>query len=161
MTQGVDLLDARIIALFTEQPTIGVLGASRALGVARGTVQARLERLQSRGVIASLAPTIDPGALGYPVTAFCSLQIRQTAGQSPVVAHLSSIPEVIEAYTITGAFDLFVIVVARNNSDLQRVIDAIVEHDHIERASTQIALSTHIESRTLPLVQASALPTHD
>ena len=36
---SLDALDARIIALFTEQPQIGVLGASRELGVARGTVR--------------------------------------------------------------------------------------------------------------------------
>lgn len=156
MTSGVDELDARIIAVFTERPSIGVLGASRALGVARGTVQARLERLQERGVIRSMAPTISPAALGFPVTAFCSLQIRQTPGQSPVGDHLARIPEVIEAYTITGTFDVFVIAVARSNEDLQRVIDAILDHDDIQRASTQIALATHLERRTLPLVRAAA-----
>ena len=70
---GVDTLDARLIALFTDDPHVGVLGASRALGVARGTVQARLDRLQERGVLKSFAPQVDAGALGYPVTAFCTL----------------------------------------------------------------------------------------
>ena len=153
MNSGVDELDARIISVFTERPSIGVLGASRALGVARGTVQARLERLQERRVISSMAPTISPAALGFPVTGFCSLQIRQTTGQSPIGEHLAAIPEVIEAYTITGTFDVFVIVVARSNEDLQRVIDAVVDHDDIQRVSTQIALATHLEPRTLPLVR--------
>lgn len=156
MGSGVDELDARIISVFTERPSIGVLGASRTLGVARGTVQARLERLQERGVIRSMAPTISPAACGYPVTAFCSLAIRQTRGQAPLVAHLAQIPEVIEAHTITGEFDLLVIAVARSNEDLQRVIDRVVEHEHVERASSQIVLSTHIERRTLPLVVAAA-----
>ncbi|HQV90849.1 MAG TPA: winged helix-turn-helix transcriptional regulator, partial [Phycicoccus sp.] len=83
--QGIDALDARIIALFTDDPQVGVLGASRRLGVARGTVQARLDRLQERGVIKSFAPEIDPRALGYPVTAFCTLEIRQRQGHAPVV----------------------------------------------------------------------------
>ena len=65
-----DALDARIVTLFTEQPQIGVLGASRELGVARGTVQARLDRLVSQGVIRSWAPQLDPAAMGYPVSAF-------------------------------------------------------------------------------------------
>ena len=60
---GIDDLDARLIALFTDQPHVGVLGASRALSVARGTVQARLDRLEERGVIPAFAPTVDPGAL--------------------------------------------------------------------------------------------------
>ncbi|WP_226345212.1 Lrp/AsnC family transcriptional regulator [Agilicoccus flavus] len=156
MTTGIDALDARIITLFTEQPQIGILGASRELRVARGTVQSRLDRLQKRGVITSLAPTVSAAATGFPVTAYCNLQIRQTSGQTPIATHLSAIPEVVEAHTITGSFDMLLVVVARSNIDLQRVIDQIVEHEQIERASTQIVLATHIEHRTLPLVQAVA-----
>lgn len=85
--------DVRILALLTAQPQIGVLGASRALGVARGTVQARLDRLVSRGVIGPWAPRLDPAALGFPVSAFCALEIRQGEGHSPVVEHLATVPE--------------------------------------------------------------------
>lgn len=150
-----DDLDRRIVALFTEQPQIGVLGASRELAVARGTVQARLDRLASRGVIRSWAPQLDPAAMGYPVSAFCTLEIRQGRGHTPVVEHLSRIPEVLEAHTITGSGDLFVHVVARDNADLQRVIDAVVDDTHVVRANTAISLATRIPLRTLPLVTAA------
>jgi DNA-binding Lrp family transcriptional regulator len=153
---GVDDLDARIISVFTEDPHVGVLGASRALGVARGTVQARLDRLQGRGVIRSFGPQIDPGALGYPVTAFCTLEIRQRQGHAPVVAHLSAIPEVLEIHSITGVGDLVVRVAARDNADLGRVIDEIIDDVHVLRANTAICLVTHLEHRTGPLVAAAA-----
>ena len=82
----VDPLDCRILLLLLTEPGIGVLGASRRLGVARGTVQARLDRLQRTGVLRSMAPDVDPAGLGYPVTAFCTLEIRQgRGGHSPVV----------------------------------------------------------------------------
>jgi DNA-binding Lrp family transcriptional regulator len=155
VNQPVDDLDAGLIALFTEDPAVGVLGASRRLGVARGTVQARLDRLVARGVIRSFAPTLDPAALGYPVTAFCTLEIRQGRGHAPVVEHLAAIPEVLEAHTITGSGDLLVRVVARDNADLQRVIDLVVDDSHVIRASTTISLTTWIEQRTLPLVGAA------
>ena len=152
----IDGLDSRILTAFTDDPGIGILGASRALGVARGTVQARLDRLVARGVIRSFAPTVDPNALGYPVTAFCTLEIRQGSGHEPVVAHLEAIPEVLEAYTITGATDLIIRIVARDNTDLQRVIDLVVDDVHVTRASTSIALATRIHYRTQPLVDAAA-----
>ena len=44
-------LDADLIALFAAEPRVGVLEASRRLGAARGTVQARLDRLAARGVV--------------------------------------------------------------------------------------------------------------
>ena len=42
-----DQLDGKLIDLFAQQPRLGVLEASRRLGVARGTVQARLDKLTS------------------------------------------------------------------------------------------------------------------
>ena len=155
LSMKLDDLDTRIISAFMEDPQIGVLAASRLLGVARGTVQARLDRMQQRGVLTTFAPQVSPGAMGYPVTAFCTLEIRQTRGHDPVVTHLSGIPEVLEAHTITGSGDLLIRVVARDNTDLQRVIDMVVDDGHVIRASTVIALATRISYRTLPLVQSA------
>ena len=67
-----------------------------------------------------------PGAMGYPVTAFVTLEISQAHGHDPVGEHLALIPEVIEAHTVTGPGDLWCRVVARSNSDLQRVLDTVV-----------------------------------
>lgn len=156
LSPGVDGLDARLLHLLAAEPDIGVLGSSRRLGVARGTVQSRLTRLLERGVIASVAPQLDPAALGYPVTAFCTLEIRQGRGHGPVVTHLAAIPEVLEAHTTTGSGDLLIRVVARDNADLQRVIDLVVDDRHVVRASTAISLATRIALRTLPLVDAAA-----
>ncbi len=155
-----DSLDARLLDLLHEDPQIGVLGAARVLGVARGTVQSRLDRMVARGVITTFAPRLDPGAMGYPVTAFATLEIRQGTGSEPVVRHLTSIPEVLEAHTITGDGDLMLRVVARDNADLQRVIDLVVRHELVERSSTVIALSTKIAPRIQQLVTAAAGPTH-
>lgn len=153
----IDGLDARVLELFTREPRIGVLEASRRLQVARGTVQARLDRLRETGVIATFAPTIDPAALGFRVTAFASLDIRQGARES-VAAHLSRIPEVLEVHTITGQGDLLCRIVARDNDDLQRVIDDLVGDDDIVRTSTLIALSTVVAPRILPLVASAVTP---
>lgn len=150
-----DELDARLIGLLTEEPRLGVLECSRRLGVARGTVQARLNRLLARGVIRGFGPEISPAALGYPVTAFVTLEIRQSEGHGPVAAHLASIPEVLEAHTITGSSDLLCRIVARSNADLQRVIDEVVAYHGIERASTAIALAEQLPYRTAPLVAAA------
>jgi DNA-binding Lrp family transcriptional regulator len=151
-----DGLDAQLIALFAAEPRIGVLEASRRLRVARGTVQARLDKLIARGVIRGFGPEIAPAALGFTVTAFVALEIRQSGGHDAVAAHLTEIPELLEAHTITGSSDLLCRIVARSNSDLQRVIDQIVSYEGIERASTIIALAEQIPYRVLPLVGAAA-----
>lgn len=151
-----DDLDGRLIELFAQRPRLGVLEASRRLGVARGTVQARLDKLTAAGVITGWGPDLSPAALGYPVTAFLTLEIRQGArqgGHDTVGSHLASIPEVLEVHTITGAGDLWARVVARSNSDLQRVIDRVLEAPTIVRSSTVIALATQVPYRVLPLAR--------
>ncbi len=150
-----DALDVTLIDLFAQEPRIGVLEASRRLGVARGTVQARLDKLVASGVVTGWGPELSATALGFPVTAFLTLEIRQGAGHDAVAAHLSGLPEVLEAYTITGVGDMWARVVARSNADLQRVIDQVLAHAGIERSTTVIALATQIPHRVRPLARAS------
>jgi DNA-binding Lrp family transcriptional regulator len=152
----IDALDAKLIEVFAREPRLGVLECSRRLGVARGTVQARLDRLEQAGVITGWAPAVDPVALGFPVAAFATLEIAQGHGHGGVAAHLRTIPEVLEAHTITGGADMMVRLVARSNADLQRVIDQVVASPDVIRASTVIVLASEVPQRVLPLV-ASAL----
>ncbi|MBJ7905202.1 Lrp/AsnC family transcriptional regulator [Streptomyces sp. NPDC003656] len=152
---AIDHLDGRIIVLLAEEPRIGVLEMSRRLGVARGTAQARLDRLRAGGVIRGFGPQVDPAALGYPVTAFATLQIRQGRGPD-VRAHLTGVPEVLELLTTTGTGDMLCRLVARSNADLQRVIDRVVGFEGIERASTTIVMETPVPLRIIPLVEQAA-----
>ena len=157
----IDRLDAALIELLAAEPRVGVLEASRRLGVARGTVQARLERLQERGVITGYGPWVEPAALGYEVTAFITLEIRQAGGHDPVAERLTAIPEVLEVHTITGTGDMLCRVVARTNTDLQRVLDAIVSTEGVVRSATLISLATQVRYRVLPLVRAAARSPSD
>ncbi|WP_030383405.1 MULTISPECIES: Lrp/AsnC family transcriptional regulator [unclassified Streptomyces] len=151
----IDRLDARLIVLLAREPRIGVLEMSRRLGVARGTAQARLDRLRERGVVRGFGPEVDPAALGYPVTAFATLEIRQGQG-ADVRTHLASVPEVLELHTTTGRGDMLCRLVARSNADLQRVIDRVVALDGIVRASTAIVMENPVPLRIIPLVEQAA-----
>ena len=148
---SVDELDARLLHALDAAPRVGVLELSRRLGVARGTVQARLDRLVERGVIAGFGTSLRPNALGYDVTAFATLEIRQGRGPQ-VLQHLRDIPQVLEVHTITGQGDMLCRVVARSNDDLQHVLDAVTQYPEIVRTSTVIALSNPVPYRVLPLV---------
>jgi DNA-binding Lrp family transcriptional regulator len=155
LTTAIDELDARLIRGLAETPRAGIMELARQLGVARGTVQARLDKLQRRGVITGFGPDLHLGRLGYGVLAFCTLDIAQ-GRLDDVVAHLVEIPEVLEAHAITGPGDLVCRVVARTNEHLQQVINRMLEVQGIDRTTTHIALSEQVHYRVLPLVgQAS------
>jgi DNA-binding Lrp family transcriptional regulator len=152
---GIDALDARLLQALAETPRAGVMELARKLEVARGTVQARLEKLQQRGVVRGFSPDVDLRELGYGVLAFVNLDIAQ-GHLADVVEHLASIPEVLEVHATTGPGDLHARVVARTNEHLQHVIGAILKVQGINRTTTQIALSEQLPLRILPLVDRAA-----
>lgn len=148
---GIDELDAKLIRAFSETPRAGVMELARQLGVARGTVQARLDKLQRRGVVTGFSPDLDLRALGYDVLAFVTLEIAQ-GRLDDVIDHLANIPEVLEAHATTGPGDLHCRVVARTNEHLQTVINKMLGVTGIMRTTTQIALTEQLGYRVLPLV---------
>jgi len=152
---ALDALDRRLLRCLAESPRAGVMELARQLSVARGTVQARLEKLQQRGVITGFGPDVDLRAIGYDVVAFVTLEIAQGALES-VVAHLATIPEVLEVHTTTGPGDLLCRVVAPTNAELQPLIGRMLASGGVQRATTQIALTEQIPRRVLPLVAGDA-----
>lgn len=147
----IDDLDRRLLLALAVHPRAGIMELARRLEVARGTVQARLEKLQKKGVVVGFGPDIDLRALGYDVVAFVTLEIAQGALET-VVDHLATIPEVLEIHTTTGPGDLLCRVVAPTNADLQPLIGRMLASGGIERTTTQIALTEQIHHRVLPLV---------
>ena len=156
---SIDDLDARLIAALAATPRAGIMELARQLRVARGTVQSRLDKLQTRGVISGFDPDLDLTALGYEVLAFVTLDIAQ-GRLADVISHLEAVPEVIEAHTMSGPGDLHCRVVARTNQHLQEVLNRILEVTGIERTATHIALTSQIPFRVLPLVAQLGDPDH-
>jgi len=148
---AIDGLDGKLIRALAETPRAGIMELARQLGVARGTVQARLDKLLTRGVVTGFGPDLDLPALGYQVLAFTTLEIAQ-GRLDDVVDHIDAIPEVLEVHAITGPGDLHCRLVAKTNDHLQTVINRILEVHGIVRTSTVIALTTQVGYRTLPLV---------
>ena len=155
LTSELDELDARIIALLSAKPRVGNMELSRRLGVARGTVQARLAKLEERGVIRGHGPEVDPARMGYPVLAFVFLQITQGRLEEATVV-LRGAPEVLEAIAVSGPSDLLCRVVARDTEHLQEIVNRLLSNHAIRRSTSYIALSHPIRYRTGPLVAAAA-----
>jgi len=149
-----DALDLRLMRLLAADPRIGVLGASRELGVARATVQSRLDRLVASGVL-SLAPRADPARFGYPVSALVSIELQQSHLGTPAAEQLERIPEVIEIHSVSGQADLLVRVVARSNEDLQRVLHELLAVEQVLRTSSSILLKTFLRDRTDAIFEAA------
>ncbi|MEV3928997.1 MULTISPECIES: Lrp/AsnC family transcriptional regulator [unclassified Streptomyces] len=153
---AVDTLDTRILRLLIEQPRTSVREYARLLGVARGTLQARLDRLERDGVITGTGPALSPAALGHPVLAFVHLEVTQ-GHLDEVGDALAAVPEIIEAFSTTGGGDLLTRVVARDNGHLEDVIQQLIQLPGVVRTRTEVALRERVAYRVLPLVEAVGL----
>ena len=152
---SIDDLDGRLITALRENPRVGLLEISRQLGVARGTVQARLSKLEQRGVITGHGPEIEPAAMGYPILAFILMDLAQ-GRLAEAVEVLERCPEVIEADAISGPHDVIARVVARDTEHLQEVVNRLVASDAIERSTSYIVMTRQVPPRVSPLVEAAA-----
>ena len=147
-----DQLDLDLLNLLLEEPQAGMREYARVLGVARGTVQARLARLEREGVIAGHAPAVSLAGLGYGVLAFVHLYLAQ--GQLDSVAtRIGKLPEVLEAHTTTGEADLLCRVAARSNLHLEEIVHTLLAVPGVTRTKTEISLNQRVSYRILPLVQ--------
>jgi DNA-binding Lrp family transcriptional regulator len=150
----IDGLDSRLLLTLRANPRIGLIEVARRLGVARGTVQARLEKLQARGVITGFGPEVEPAEMGYPVLAFVALEIVQ-GRLDEAVEGLREVPEVLEAHGVTGDRDLLCRVVARDNTHLQDVINAMLHTGAVQRSTSSISMTRQIPFRIDPLIEAA------
>lgn len=152
---SIDELDAGLIAFMRVNPRVGLLEAARQLGVARGTVQARLAKLEASGVITGHGPEIDPTALGYSISAFVLIELAQ-GRLAEAVEVMSAIPEMLEADGVSGPQDLICRVVARDTEHLQELVNQLLSTPAIRRCTSYIVLSRQVPPRTGPLVAAAA-----
>jgi DNA-binding Lrp family transcriptional regulator len=150
--QPIDALDIDLIRALRESPRAGVLELSRALGVARGTVQARLDRMERSGIITGYGPDVDMAEAGFPVQAFATLEIAQGALED-VAGELAALPAVLEAYATTGSADVLCRLAASSHQDLQDTLLELNRSPVVARSTSVVVLSVVVAPRTLPLLE--------
>ncbi|GAA1265860.1 Lrp/AsnC family transcriptional regulator [Pseudonocardia aurantiaca] len=151
----VDATDARLLLALAESPRATVLALAERVGLSRNTVQARLAALEARGVLTSFERRIDPAALGYPLTAFVTVQVTQRM-LAEVADALDRVPEVVEVLGISGQTDLLVQLVARDADDLYRISGQLLATAGVERTTTSLVMRTLVGHRVAPLLERIA-----
>ncbi|NIR35638.1 MAG: Lrp/AsnC family transcriptional regulator [Actinobacteria bacterium] len=146
-----DDIDRSILRLLRDRPRLPVAELARLASVARGTAQARLDRLEASGVIRGYGPDIDAVAVGFGVLAFVTLEITQGQDEA-IIDHLDAIPEVLEVHAVTGPGDLLCRVVARSNRHLDEVLGRVLSSPGARRTATQLVLDTRFRRTEVDVV---------
>ncbi len=139
-----DELDRGILGLLGADARMSVATLSRRLKVARSTVQARLERLESTGTIAGYTLKLGEAMREGRLRASVLLTIEPRA-QAAVLARLKSIAEVERVFTTSGRFDFLIQVACPGTQVLDQVLDHIGALTGVRASESLIHLSTKID----------------
>ncbi|MCZ8084018.1 MAG: Lrp/AsnC family transcriptional regulator [Fuscovulum sp.] len=139
-----DELDRNIIGLLGADARMSVATLARRLKVARSTIQARLERLETTGVIAGYTLKLGEGARQGRIRASVLLTIEPRA-QAGILTRLKSIAEVERVFTTSGRFDLLMQIACPNTQVLDQVLDQIGAMTGVKSSESLIHLSTRID----------------
>ncbi|MET1034510.1 Lrp/AsnC family transcriptional regulator [Arthrobacter halodurans] len=116
-----DDVDQRIIAELTRDGRQSVTTVAQNVHVSRAHAYSRINRLQEEGVITRYTAVVDPVRAGLRSSAYVTLKLRQHSWRE-LRERLAAIPEVHHIGLVGGNFDVILLVRARDNVDLRRVI---------------------------------------
>ncbi len=139
-----DDLDRSILSLLGADARMSVATLARRLKVARSTIQARLERLETGGIIAGYTLKLGEAAREGRLRASVLLTIEPRA-QPGILTRLKSISEVERVFTTSGRFDLLLQIAATNTQVLDGVLDQIGALAGVKSSESLIHLSTRLD----------------
>ena len=142
-----DKIDLALIAELQRDARLPISKLALRLNMARTTVQARIDRLQSNGTITGYAVCLSDVATQNQIRATVLLQIDPRANAA-VVSRLKTIPNVQTATSASGRFDMVLNVSAQTPSALDEVLDEIGEIQGVQSSESLIQLSTKIDRGT-------------
>nr|WP_155064069.1 Lrp/AsnC family transcriptional regulator [Paracoccus limosus] len=140
----VDELDRGILTHLAQDARLSVAVLARRLKVARSTVQARLERLETSGAIAGYTLRLGDSARENRIRATCLLNIEPRS-QAAILTRLRSMPEIERIHTTSGRVDLLLQLAASSTSQLDDVLDQIGGLTGVRSSESLIHLSTKLD----------------
>jgi DNA-binding Lrp family transcriptional regulator len=137
----IDAIDSKILALLVEdgRRTYGDIGA--AVSLSAPAVKRRVDRLRASGALRGFTALVDHNALGSSTEALVELFYAPGTQLDEVARTLSTHPEVVEAWSVTGEADAIARVRTRDNADLERLIIDLQRDGNVQRTRSQIVMS--------------------
>jgi DNA-binding Lrp family transcriptional regulator len=139
-----DDLDRNILGLLGADARMSVATLARRLKVARSTIQARLERLETTGIIAGYTLKLGEAARQGRLRASVLLTIEPRA-LAAVLTRLKAMSEIERVFTTSGRFDLLLQIAAPNTQILDSLLDQIGGMTGVKSSESLIHLSTRID----------------
>jgi DNA-binding Lrp family transcriptional regulator len=137
----VDDVDHQILALLVEDGRRTYDAIAERVALSAPSVKRRIDRLRDDGTLRGFTAVLDDVAMGWGTEALVELFYAPGTLLDEVATRLARVPEVVEAWSITGEADAIARVRTRDNADLERVIMDLQRDGVLERTRSQVVMS--------------------
>lgn len=137
-----DSTDRRLLSLLRDNARISVAALAKALGVARGTVQNRLGKLQADGTIVGFTVRVKAQAEDQRIRALMTVAVEGNRTDE-VLKALRGDPAVCALHTTNGRWDIVAELRTDSLEEVDRVLSRIRLIEGISNSETSLLLSTH------------------
>ena len=153
-----DAIDRRILAKLQEDARISNVELAKEAGLSPSPCLRRVRALEERGVIRGYVTVLDQTAVGLPVSIFVSVSLERQIERAleEFETAVSSWPEVLECYLMTGDADYLLRVVVPDLSAYERfLMDHLTRVPGVSSIKSSFALKQVSHRSALPLTHLS------
>ena len=118
----IDKLDREILGILIKDAKIPYTEIAKRLIVSPGTIHVRMKRMERLGIVRGATLILDPGKIGYDMTAFVGIYLVKGSAYSEVIKEIDRIPEIVEAHYTTGEYSIFTKIICKNTEHLRHLL---------------------------------------
>jgi DNA-binding Lrp family transcriptional regulator len=144
--KAMDAIDQRLISILRHDGRRSISDLALELGVSRGTVRARLEKLEAGGAIIGYTVVLRADAVSPPVRALAMVEVEGRM-LDRVIDSLVGFPDVGAVHTTNGRWDLVVEISAQSLADLDDVLRRLRQAPGVAASETTLLLATPRSAR--------------
>jgi DNA-binding Lrp family transcriptional regulator len=137
-----DPLDRQIVKRLVADARSSYAEIGGVVGLSAPAVKRRVDKLLDAGVLRGFTAVVDPDALGWGTEAFVEVHCRGNVAPLRIRDGLLSLPEVLAAYTVSGAADAIVHLRAGGIAHLESALERLRALDFVDRTVSTVVLST-------------------
>jgi Lrp/AsnC family transcriptional regulator for asnA, asnC and gidA len=142
----IDDLDLQILSILMEDAKTPYTEIGKKLFVSGGTIHVRMKKLHDLGIVKGAYLNIDHVLLGYDLSAFLGIYLKESSMYNSVISQLREIPEIVSAHYTTGVYSIFARVICKDTDHLREVLSTKIQKiSGIQRTETFISLEESIQ----------------
>jgi Lrp/AsnC family leucine-responsive transcriptional regulator len=156
MPHSLDEIDVNLLAELEQDADRTNVELARIVGLSPAATFNRVKRLKESGIIERTVARVDPAKAGFPLQLYVAVTLTRhdEAAHKRFAGAVLGMPEVLSADWVTGETDALLWVVARDVSELQRVLLLLSSRGGAQRVITLLRLEELKPRSSLPLAPA-------